>query len=64
MKKKLAEGGISALMFIGIIILTYGLSWIATCGIVKLTTMCFGWTFKWVIATGIWLILLLLGLMK
>lgn len=61
MKEKIAEGGIIALIFIGIIILVYGLSWIATCGIIKLITICFGWTFKWSIATGIWLIGLLLS---
>lgn len=33
------------------------LSWIATCGIIKLITLCFGWTFKWSIATGIWLMI-------
>lgn len=62
MKKKIAEGGIVALICIGIIILAYGLSWIATCGIIKLITICFGWTFKWSIATGIWLVLTLLSL--
>jgi hypothetical protein len=40
-----------------ILILGYGLSWIITCGIIKLITLCFGWTFKWHIATGIWLII-------
>lgn len=61
MKKKIAEGGIAALIFIGLIILTYGVSWITTCGIIKLVTICFGWTFKWSVATGIWLILALLS---
>lgn len=46
--------------FIAIIVLCYGLSWIITCGIIKLVAMCFGLTFKWSIATGIWLILCLL----
>ena len=61
MKKKISEGGIVALVTIGIMILVYGLSWITTCGIIKLITICFGWTFKWSIATGCWLIGLLLG---
>lgn len=61
MKKKIAEGGITALIIIGLVILVYGLSWIATCGVIKLITMCFGWTFKWSMATGIWLILALLS---
>ena len=33
------------------------LEWIITVGIIKLITMCFGWTFKWSVATGIWLII-------
>lgn len=36
------------------------LSWLLTCGIIKLITLCFGLTFSWVAATGIWLILVLL----
>ena len=60
-KEKIAEGGIVALIVIGILILVYGFSWIATCGIIKLIAICFGWTFKWSIATGIWMILLLLS---
>ncbi len=47
-----------------IVILLVGLacilSWLITCGVIKLITLCFGWTFKWHIATGIWLILILL----
>ena len=42
--------------------LAIGFSWISVCGIVKLITLCFGWTFSWPIATGVWLILLLLGM--
>lgn len=41
-------------------IIEFVISWLATCGIIKLITLCFGWTFSWVIATGIWLILFLL----
>ena len=33
-----------------------GLSWFITCGIVYLICACFGWTFTWPIATGIWLL--------
>ena len=62
LKNKIAEGGAVALVVIGILALAYGLSWIVTCGIIKLITMCFGWTFKWSIATGIWLIMCLLQL--
>lgn len=35
-------------------------SWIATCGIVYLITLCFDLTFSWAIATGIWFVIWLL----
>lgn len=38
----------------------YAISWLITCGIIKLITICLGLTFSWAIATGIWLILCLL----
>ena len=60
LKNRIAEGGAVALVVIGILALAYGLSWIVTCGIIKLITMCFGLTFKWSIATGIWLIICIL----
>ena len=41
-------------------IIAYAISWLATCGLIKLITLCFGWTFSWLIATGIWLVLCLL----
>lgn len=59
LRSKIAEGGVCVLIFIILIVLAYGASWIATCGIIKLITMCFGLTFKWSIATGIWLIMCL-----
>lgn len=55
--------GVGATMGIGIAILIallYALSWIATCGLIYLITLCFGWTFKWSIATGIWLLMIIL----
>lgn len=61
LKNKIAEGGMVAFIVILILVIAYGISWIATCGIIKLITMCFGWTFKWSIATGIWLIMCLLS---
>lgn len=54
---KIKEGGIVAIAVIGLLIVCYGLSWGATCGLIKLITMCFGWKFKLSIATGIWLII-------
>lgn len=49
-------------IFIGILLLVigYAISWILTCGIIKLITICFGLAFSWAIATGFWLILCLL----
>lgn len=32
------------------------LSWALTIGMIKLITLCFGWSFSMAIATGIWLI--------
>ena len=60
LKNKIAEGGATILVFIAILEVCYGLSWIVICGIIKLITMCFGWTFKWSVSTGIWLIICLL----
>ena len=39
--------------------IAFGVSWMVTCGVIKLITMCFGWQFKWSIATGIWLVMCL-----
>jgi hypothetical protein len=61
LKYKIATNGSIALVVIAILAIIYGISWIATCGIIKLITLCFGWTFKWSIATGIWLIMCLLS---
>lgn len=60
LKSKIAEGGAVAIVVILILALCYGLSWIVTCGIIKLITLCFGWSFKWSIATGIWLVICIL----
>ena len=62
LKNKIAGGCAVALVTITIFVFAYGLSWIVTCGIVKLITMCFGWTFSWSIATYIWLIICILRL--
>lgn len=60
LKNKIVEGGAVTLIVIAIVAVLYGISWIVTCGIIKLITLCFGWTFKWSVATGIWLVLCLL----
>lgn len=38
------------------LVVVYAISWIVTCGIIKLITICFGLAFSWGVATGIWLI--------
>ena len=60
MKEKIKQGGIIAVVVIGLLVVLYGISWIVTCGIIKLITMCFGWKFSWAIATGRWLIICIL----
>jgi hypothetical protein len=57
---KIGEGGAIAIILIGMIAILFGFSWITTCGIIKLVTLCFGWEFSWAIATGIWLAMFLL----
>lgn len=47
----------SFLIGLAVVIPLYALSWILTCGIIKLITLCFGLNFNWLIATGIWLIM-------
>ena len=59
MLKKLKGLGIGLGFILLIFAVLYGLSWIITCGLIKLVTLCFGWTFSWPIATGIWFIMLL-----
>ena len=56
MKTGTALGVIGALL---IVLLLCGVSWIATCGVIKLVTLCFGWSFSWGIATGVWLVMCL-----
>ena len=61
MKEKIKHGGIVAVVVILLLSVCYGISWIVTCGIIKLITMCFGWEFSWAVATGIWLIICILN---
>ena len=41
------------------IVILIGLSFLITAGIIKLITVCFGLTFSWSVATGIWLTMIL-----
>ena len=58
-KKVIATGGSALLLTIIFLVVAFGFSWIVTCGVIKLITMCFGLQFKWSIATGIWLVMCL-----
>ena len=49
-----------AVVWILAVVIGYGLSWIITSGIVWLIFKCFSLQFSWKIATGIWLILMIL----
>ena len=49
------------LIVIGIFLAVMALSWGATVGIIKLITLCFGWNFSLLIATGIWLVMFLIS---
>lgn len=61
LKEKLKDRATTVIV-ITILAVCYGLTWIATCGIIKIITMNFDLTFKWFIATGVWLIICILGL--
>ena len=52
------HAGVSATIICILLFLAIeALSWIVTCGLIKLITLCFGWTFSWGTATGVWLIM-------
>jgi hypothetical protein len=53
------KGFIAVILAALVLAAAYGISWICTCGVIKLITMCFGWTFSWGMATGVWLIMCL-----
>lgn len=59
-KNKIKRGIWIAIATIALVVVLGSLSWITMCGIIKLITLCFGLPFKWSIATGIWLILVVL----
>lgn len=49
------------LLYALMLIVILAISWILTCGIIYLIFCCFGLAFTWPVATGIWLISLILG---
>ena len=60
LKEKVTEGGIVALVAIVMFLVLGAISWIITCGIFYLITLCFGLEFSWLTATGVWLVMILL----
>lgn len=50
---------VDVLVVILVLAVSLGMSWAVTVGLIKLVTICFGWPFSLLTATGIWLILLL-----
>ena len=40
-----------------VMIFVIALSWLATCGLVYLATLCFGYKFSWLFGTGVWIVL-------
>ena len=59
-KENIAEGGILALISIAILIGLGAISWLITCGLFYLITLCFSLEFSWLTATGVWLVMVLL----
>ena len=51
---------VGCLAAVFIFLFACAVSWIITCGVIKLITMCFGWEYSWGIATGVWLIMFLI----
>ena len=60
-RKTIRKAGmaVGCLAVVLIYILACAGSWIMTCGVFKLVTLCFGWEYTWGVATGIWLIIFL-----
>jgi hypothetical protein len=52
----------TALITILILLIFSTFSYFITAGLIKLITLCFGWEFSWLVATGIWLIMWLVSL--
>lgn len=51
------HSGITAgIIFVLLFVAIFALSWISTCGVIALICKCFGWTFSWGMATGVWLL--------
>lgn len=51
---------IGCLITIFTFVIVAALTWIITCGLVYLVCLAFGWTFTWLIGTGVWALIILL----
>ena len=60
LKNNKTSGCLYAIVYLLVTVLCAGINWGITCGVIKLICMCFGLKFKWLMATGVWLIILLL----
>ena len=56
---KAIENIVTIIFALAVVAMLLGISWLFVCGIIKLITMCFGLTFSFKIATGMWLVMLL-----
>lgn len=50
----------SCLLALLIYAIWVGICWLGACGIYYMIALCFGWVFSWQIATGFWLLWLVL----
>ena len=57
---KITEGVGSIIIGVLIFVAILAISWGFTIGIIALICLCFGWQFNLLIATGIWLVIILL----
>ena len=57
---KIANGVGSIIIGILIFIVIIAMSWGITIGLIALICLCFGWQFNLLIATGVWLVIILL----
>ena len=60
LKEKVTEGGIVALIAIVMFLVLGAISWLITCGIFYLITLCFSLELSWLTAPGGWLVTILL----
>lgn len=62
-KRRMKAGGDKGTMILAILIIlvtVYAISWAITCGLIWIIAVCFDLAFSWSVATGIWIVLLIL----